>query len=341
MRRLRTRNGREYSLPMFLPVYQSNSELVPREAAEQEGYTDGCIVNAYFLYKQRELRREFQSGLRLRDYVNCRGLLMTDSGAFQGFARRVLLSNSNIVKFQDQIGADIVSPLDLVTPPGDSRTIAEQKMEVTLKRVQEGRGLVEHSLLTGVQQGGRFMDLRRRSIEGLIALGSEHVALGSLVPFFTRNHDLTFVFQVIREARAMLGPDVPIHVYGAGDPVELPLMVAMGADIFDSSSYGHFAKLHCYMTPFGALRDPGRVIAGEYTCECHACVQAKSPAALFQDVARLAEHNLWTICDTVRRLRDLVASDTLLPWIGRLLEVHSEWFPESKLAAAWSAANEQ
>lgn len=326
---------------MFLPVYQSNSELVPRAAADSDGFTDGCIVNAYFLYKQRDLRRQFQSGLRLRDYVNCRGLLMTDSGAFQGFARRVLLSNADIIKFQDQIGADIVSPLDLVTPPGDSRTTAQQKMEVTLKRVKEGRGLVEHSLLTGVQQGGRFMDLRRRSVEGLMELGCEHVALGSLVPFFTRNHDLTFVFQVIREARSMLGPEVPIHVYGAGDPVELPLMVAMGADIFDSSSYGHFAKMNCYMTPFGALRDPGRLVSGEYTCDCVACVEAESPAALFQDVPRLAEHNLWTICETVRRLRDIVASASLRPWIDRVLELHGRWFPDSKLAASWSAVNEQ
>ena len=340
VRSLRTTSGAEYPLPLFMPVYQRNSALIPVHGEKSDCEIDACMVNAYFLYKNREMRRRFREGLTLREYIEFPRLLMTDSGAFQGFARTLLLSNTTIIKFQELIQTDIASPLDLVTPPGDSRSVAEQKMEATLKRVAEGQRHVAHSLLTGVQQGGRFPELRHRCVERLMELNCKYLALGSLVPFFTRNHDLGFVGRVIRDARQVAGPDVPIHVYGAGDPVELPLMAAMGADVFDSSSYVHFARHGSYMTPYGALPDPSRLLAGEYPCDCPTCQRAEGPREVFADVSLLAAHNLWTICDTVEQLRKRVRSGDLDAWISTILEVHTTWFPDSLLARSWSALHE-
>lgn len=322
-----------------MPVYQSNSALFPLHIADADCPIDACMVNAYFLYKNRATRGAFEAGLTLREHVGFPRLLMTDSGAFQGFDRQLLLSNKAIIRFQERIATDIASPLDLVTPPGDSRSLAERKMEATLKRVAEGLPLVAHSLLTGVQQGGRFPDLRLRCLERLMQMGCRYLALGSLVPFFTRNHDLTFVGQVIRDARSVAG-EVPMHVYGAGDPVELPLMAAMGADVFDSSSYVHFARQGYYMTPYGALRDPGPLLAGEYRCGCASCRQASAPGEVFADEARLTAHNLWTICDSVRRLREQMAGGRLDQWMDQLLDQHLAWFPNSRLGVSWNALHE-
>lgn len=339
-RTLRTGDGAVYALPLFLPVYHRRLAFVPVETWEQRYGVEGCIVNAYFLYKDRRQRAAFREGLRLREYVGLGGLLMTDSGAFQGFTQPLLLANADIVRFQEQIGADVASPLDLVTPPGDKRAVAERKLEATLRRVREAQGLVSRSILAGVQQGGRFLDLRRRSIEGLMDCGVRYVAVGSLVPFFNRNHDLGFVGQVLRQAREVAGPEMPIHVFGAGDPVEVPFMVALGADVFDSSSYGHYARRRAYMTPFGAIGDPGRLVAGEYACACPACRECEAIAAIFDDEARLADHNLWTICDTMRRVRAAVASGTLGRMLQAVLQRHTRWFPESKLRESWDTLHE-
>jgi len=340
LRRLRTNRGAEYALPLFLPVYHRRLAFVPVETWEDRYGVEGCIINAFFLYKDRELRAAFGEGLRLRDYVGLGGLLMTDSGAFQGFARPLLLANADIVRFQEEIGTDVASPLDLVTPPGDKRSVAERKLEATLRRVREAQGLVSDSILAGVQQGGRFLDLRRRSIEGLLDCGVRYVAIGSLVPFFNRNHDLAFVGEVLRDARQVSGPEMPIHVFGAGDPVEIPFMVALGADVFDSSSYGHYAKEGAYMTPYGALREPDRLAAGEYTCGCPACREAEGPAAVFEETARLADHNLWTICETMRQVRAAVAGGSLPSMLQTVLARHTEWFPESKLRESWDALHD-
>lgn len=323
-----------------MPVYQSNLGMVDLEDARVRCEFEACMVNAFFLYKERELRDAFNNGLTLREHIQFPDLIMTDSGAFQGFARPLYLKNKSIIKFQELIGTDVASPLDLVTPPGDSRETARKKMVTTLKRIEQGMDLVSGSVLVGVQQGGRFHQLRRENMEKLMELDCQYIALGSLVPFFNANHDLAFVGEVIRDARAIAGPALPIHVYGAGDPVELPVMVALGADIFDSSSYAHYARKGQYMTPYGAVSTPELLAGGEFTCECEACVSAAEPARVFEDERSLAAHNLWTICKTIEVAKQKLAAGKLDALIDETVQLHQQWFPDSQLKNSWSALNE-
>ena len=264
---------------------------------------------------------------------------MTDSGAFQGFTRQLFLKNKKIISFQEQIGADIISPLDLVTPPNDNRTTAENKLRITLQRIQEGKEIVSKCILAGVQQGGRFHDLRQHSIEELMKLNVEYIAIGSLVPFFNRNRNIEFAGNVLRDARSIAGSDIPIHVYGAGDPAELPFFFAMGADIFDSSSYGHYAEGGWYMTPFGAINDPSVIHSGEFECGCFTCSEAEKTEDIFESKSKLAIHNLWTILETIRKIRAAVKNDSLNELLETIMEKHRVWFPKSNLMESWNTLN--
>jgi 7-cyano-7-deazaguanine tRNA-ribosyltransferase len=333
VREITTVRGTTHRLPMFLPVYQPTRPEVSLNGWPDGPLLDGCIVNAFFLYKQRELRTEL-TVRGLHDYLGFHALVATDSGAFQGFTRRLYLKNADIIRFQDKIGSDIISPLDLVTPPGDGRAIAEDKLRATEKRVQQGMALAERGTLVGVQQGGRFLDLRHRGVSFLRDLGVRYVALGSLVPFFSRNHDLRFVHRVARDARQVIGPGVPIHLYGAGDPCELPFLVASGVSVFDSSSYGHFARDGWYMTPYGALRDDGPLRAGEFSCQCPAC--ACAPGRLPRG-AELYQHNLWTIAAVMEEINRRLDSGTLSDYLEEIAAVHGAWFPRSALVSSWHA----
>lgn len=325
-------------LPLFLPVFHRRTSLVPIDGWREQFGVEGCISNAYFLYKDRELRSRFlEGGLQLPELYGYDGFLMTDSGAFQGFSGKLLLENKKIVRFQDRLGADVISPLDLVTPPGDKRADATWKLEKTQDRIREAKALVENSVLASVQQGGRFLDLRRRSLEGLLEMGIDYLALGSLVPFFNRNHDIGFVGQVMREARTQAGSEVPIHVYGAGDPVELPFFYALGANIFDSASYGHYAQGGWYMTPYGAFdRDLAVGAGADFACPCPFCHE-RSRVAVFAELETLASHNLWTILETVRELRRLGRGAALASRLEEILTRHQHYFPGSALATSWRA----
>lgn len=329
------RDEKSFQLPLFLPVYQPRSNLVPIDDLKNNFSIDGLIVNGFFLYKDAEIRRQFETGLTLHQYIGFDGLIMTDSGAFQGLKRPLYLSNKKIVKFQDAIRADIVSPLDLISPPGDNYQTAEKKLMSTIKRIREAKRIVINGILAGVQQGGRFRELRKRSIEALMEIGVRYIAVGSLVPFFNKNHNLSFIIRILRDARAIAGNECPIHVYGAGDPVELPFLAALGTDIFDSSSYGHYALSGWYMTRFGALPKEEKDKILDYGCRCDICKGFNEIPEIFADPAKLAAHNLFVILDTIQRLRAARDNNEMENFLDTILKTHAQWFPNSLLNQSW------
>lgn len=295
----------------------------------------GFIMNGFFMYKQKEVKEKLLAGLDVHDYVDFQGMVMTDSGAFQGLKRPLYLDNKKIVAFQDQIGADIVSPLDLITPPGDNRTNAKGKMDATHKRIKQALPLVKNGILAGVQQGGKFLDLRRESMHALMEMQVKYVAIGSLVPFFNKNHNLEFVSKVIAEARSICG-ELPMHVYGAGDPLELPFLAAAGANIFDSSSYGHYAAGGWYMTPYGSLTGPELLQSTDWKCNCHVC-RENEPEQVFSSQGLLAAHNLASIFETLETIRMQQEANSLENHLADLITKHMTWFPESDLQQSWEA----
>jgi 7-cyano-7-deazaguanine tRNA-ribosyltransferase len=334
-RRLITKKGKTYTLPLFLPVYQPKSNLISIDDLKSKFSSDGLIVNGFFLYKDAEVRAKFASGLTIHEYVGFDGLIMTDSGAFQGLKRPLYLENKKIVAFQDAIKADIVSPLDLISPPGDNYETARKKLASTCKRIREAKELVKNGILAGVQQGGRFLELRRKSMEELMEIGVDYIAIGSLVPFFNKNHNLATIIKILKDARAIAGDGLPIHVYGAGDPVELPFLAALGADIFDSSSYGHYAGSGWYMTGYGALKKDERDQLLEYNCQCDICRQLPDVPAIFDDAGKLAGHNLFVIIDTMNRIRRALENNNLESFLDSILKTHEQWFPNSSLNKTW------
>jgi 7-cyano-7-deazaguanine tRNA-ribosyltransferase len=333
-RPLTAQNGKSYPTPLFLPVFERQNPFFTAQELAKDFGVQGVITNAFLLYRQRKLRQILTGpDTDLKHLLGFDDLVMTDSGAFQALSGPLYLKNSKIVRFQQEIGADIISPLDLITPPRDNWKTANRKLNQTLKRVAEALHLVDRALVAGVQQGGRFLDLRERAVRALVEMGVRYVALGSLVPFFGRNHHIRFAGQVIQQARQIVPPDVPIHLYGAGDPVELPFYVALGCDIFDSSSFIHFARDGWYMTPYGATSNLQQVAA--YTCPCPYC--QRYGQQVWQDTQQLVRHNLWVILHVVRRLGELRASRELEDYLAQVLERHMRAFPESQLAASWEA----
>jgi queuine/archaeosine tRNA-ribosyltransferase len=91
------------------------------------------------------------------------------------------------------------------------------------------------------------------------------------------------------------------------------------------------------MTPYGALESPDRLAAGEYRCPCPVCQGCENWPALFDDVGRLAEHNLRTICTTVWEVRKRLSQGTFPALLREVIQRHSEWFPQSALARTWEA----
>ncbi|MDR1657003.1 MAG: tRNA-guanine transglycosylase [Deltaproteobacteria bacterium] len=328
-------------LPAFIPVYRPDFtfELFSSEAMELG--LSAVMVNAFLLYKDQELRQTFQAGHTLREHLGgFGGLLCTDSGAFQQLGgRRIALDPLEIIRFQNLIQTDIAAPLDLITPPQTGYEETLRRLIISQNRIEEAFKASWYSDLAGIQQGGGFFALRQRHIRELAAMGLRYYGIGSMVPFFNKNHDLYFTCAVIRDARKVVGPNPPIHVYGAGDPLDMLFMYLAGANIFDSSSYAHYAKGGYYMTPFGAVNKRAFLERLSYSCDCPVC--HNYPLAkifdLQQGEALRETHNLLTLLATAQTMQRL-SGGSLSDYSNLVYQTHIdnlELFPNSRLAQSW------
>ena len=95
----------------------SNPTLENRQLMSGPG-SEIVITNSYIIYRNPELREK-----ALRDgvhkLINFKGPVVTDSGSFQlSEYGEIDVTNDEIVMFQDEIGTDIGTSLDIPTPPG-------------------------------------------------------------------------------------------------------------------------------------------------------------------------------------------------------------------------------
>jgi 7-cyano-7-deazaguanine tRNA-ribosyltransferase len=318
--------------PLFLPVFKYGNSFISAEQLRNEFDVKGIITNAYFLYKEREYKKVVKER-GIKDFLDFDKLIVTDSGAFQQFSRPLYLSNTQIIAFQQEIGADVISPLDVITTPGDNRTTAGKKLASTLKRIEQGLTLADRAILIGVQQGGKFLDLRVEALRELVNMRVQYIALGSLVPFFNRYHDIAFIGKVLMQAREVVPPSIPLHIYGAGDPVELPFYIALGCNIFDSSAFIHYARDGWCMTPYGSFKEEQSRWALEYAGSSPYI--RTSGQAIWRNENLLAAHNLWMVLHVVATAGRLHAENRLRDHLDHVAEVHQHLFPESKLASSW------
>jgi len=335
-------SGIQVDLPLFIPVYRPDYSF----RLFGDGYAayglSAVMVNAFLLYRDRALRKKFEQGYTLREHIGgFPGMLCTDSGAFQQLkGRKVDLDPLDIVRFQNLIKTDIAAPLDLITPPDTGYDETLQRMVVSQHRIAQAAKHSDYADLAGIQQGGGFLSLRMEHIRQLAKIGFRYYGIGSMVPFFNKNHDLHFTCSVIRDAREVIGPAAAMHVYGAGDPLDMAFMFHAGANIFDSSSYAHYAKGGFYMTPFGAVVRAKDCDTLEYVCACPVCA-AHGPDSVFEEkdgCELMQQHNLFVLLDIVRVLGKKAEEGCLEAHVAEVYDKHlqhADLFSNSRLGPSW------
>ena len=131
------------------------------------------------------------------------GPILTDSGGFQVFSLRetIVAADDAGVTFrsvydgeaasftpelaadiQKRLGSDIAMCLDICLPAGATAHELEEASDRTTRWAERQLAAprADGQLLFGISQGGTDVDLRRRSIEEIAALGFDGNALGGL-----------------------------------------------------------------------------------------------------------------------------------------------------------------
>jgi 7-cyano-7-deazaguanine tRNA-ribosyltransferase len=309
--------------PALLPVINPHLPLItPREM--QEMGVQALITNAYIINQSTEFKeRALSEGLhRMLDF---NGLIMTDSGSFQlSVYGDVDITNQQTIEFQQAIGSDIIVPLDIPTHPDSDRERVKQDLTITLDRIREANGLVdhEHHTLAGPVQGGLFSDLREMAGREISDIGLVFCPLGAVVPLMEsyRYKDLV---RVVMSAKRGLTPNICIHLFGAGHPSMFALAVAMGCDLFDSAAYALYAKADRYMTTHGSYHLDELF---SLPCPCQVCSShtvesiQKSP----EKERLLALHNLFVTLAELKRIHQAIRDGVLWELVDERCRGHPQ-----------------
>jgi queuine tRNA-ribosyltransferase len=291
--RLRFARG-SVETPAFMPVgtYGTVKGMRPEQVAESGAQI--LLGNTFHLMLRPGIDVIRKHG-DLHRFMNWPGPILTDSGGFQVFSLgelrtiteagvhfrspvngdKVFLGPEQSMAVQHTLGSDIVMIFDECTPYPAQRVQAEASMQLSLswaRRSREAHG-DSPAALFGIVQGGMYPELRRASLDGLMAIGFDGYAIGGLSvgePHAER-------IEVLDALRPLMPADRPRYLMGVGTPEDIVEAVQRGLDMFDCVMPTRNARNAHIFTSAGTLRlrnarfrDDTRTLDPE--CDCYTCL---------------------------------------------------------------------
>jgi len=300
---------------------------------DYEDLFEGVMMSISSLtdYEISEERLEDYIAAPIRDrdaFSGFEGMLFLDSGGYKflkegGLSGRdfvIDLDQETAYDLQKRLGGDILVNLDYPISPDDDYDERVEKATRTIENAKEFVGLAsDHDGAIYLSVHGynrsmfeRFLDQVESSFSAPIDALFDGLAIGSLVPKKDNVGDLVEATRgCVLEARDRGYGDMPIHVFGISGTV-IPLLVAVGADTFDSASYIHSAINGKYKTDF--INSVPVDEADFEACNCRVCSdpfhvdRMQGDAEYQKDVSgSLAIHNLELINRELKQTRAAIA----------------------------------
>jgi 7-cyano-7-deazaguanine tRNA-ribosyltransferase len=318
--KLKTKSG-IVETPLLFPVINPSIQPIPPKKLKETFGFQAVITNAYIL-KKRYQNKPVELGLH--KFLDFDGSVMTDSGAYQILVYGdIEVNQKEIVEYQEGIGSDIATILDIPTGWKVTKEQAEITVAETLKRAKDFFKVKTRDdiLWVGPVQGGKHLDLVANSAIEMGKLPFQIHALGSPTEVM-ESYRYDVLADMILTAKKGLPLERPLHLFGAGHPSMFALAVALGCDLFDSAAYALYARENRYMTENGTWR----VNELDYfPCCCPRCssetprdLEKKSPK---EREVFLAEHNLYVCIAEIKRIKQAIRDGRL--WEHTEMRVHA------------------
>jgi 7-cyano-7-deazaguanine tRNA-ribosyltransferase len=304
--------------PVIHPVWR---DILPSQFKAM-GF-DALMTNSYILYK-RNKSEALEKGLH--SLIGFDGVMMTDSGGYQVLEYGdTEFTPEEIADFQSRIGSDMAVTLDKPTGYSNSRAYARETMGASLRAAKDTIAKFGESdtVWIGPVQGGTFGDLVRSSARGLVNAGFQVLALGSPVELM-EGYLFSPLVEMIINARKSMPYSMPLHLFGSGHPLTIPLSIALGCDTFDSASYMLYARKERYMTERGTLRLDRMTYL---PCSCPVCnatsVEGLRGTPREERVRKMALHNLHVLRADVLRCREAIYEGRLWDLVEERAMAHA------------------
>ncbi|MFA4842353.1 MAG: tRNA guanosine(34) transglycosylase Tgt [Candidatus Omnitrophota bacterium] len=290
----------EINTPCFMPVgTQGTVKGISPQDLKDCG-AEIIISNAYHLFLRPGIEVIKETG-GLHKFMGWPKAVLTDSGGYQIFSlallRKIsdkgvefqshidgmkhLLTPEEVVHMQQDLGSDIIMPLDECVRYPSSFDQAEVAMKRTIEWAKRSKAAVCHvssvmcqkeQLLFGIVQGATYDDLRKECAERIVAIGFDGYAIGGVSVGEPKN----LIYNIAQIVSACLPQSSPRYLMGVGLPQDLLEAVEIGIDMFDCVVPTRYGRNGAAFTSQGKLiirnatfaRDPKPL---DEQCSCYTC----------------------------------------------------------------------
>ncbi|HKV45034.1 MAG TPA: tRNA guanosine(34) transglycosylase Tgt [bacterium] len=329
--------------PVFMPVgtHGTIRALTPEEV-ESAG-AEIVLANTFHLSLRPGGAIIHRAG-GLHAFMHWARPILTDSGGYQVFSlphlRRVAdegvvfrspidgdevsFTPERVVQIEEQLGADIVMPLDVClgypTPHAEA-AVALRRTLLWARRAKAAQRRQDQALF-GIVQGGFDSGLRRQAADDLVALDFPGYAVGGL----SVGEPKPMTYDLLSAVTERLPEARPRYLMGVGAPPSLVEGVRRGVDMFDCVMPTRIGRTGMALTAMGSLslrqaahaEDLGPIETG---CPCPAC--RDYTRAYLRHLFKAGEmlgprlvslHNLVFMGRLAAEMRRAIREDRFGPW---------------------------
>ena len=300
------------------------------------------LVNAYHLYLRPGLDIINELG-GVHSFISWSGPILSDSGGFQIYSlspltkvkkegvsfashldgTKIFLTPEDVIDIQRVLGTDIMMILDYFCPYPSSKKEARQAAKITTEWAQRSKSHLQtkglSQLVWGICQGGVYWDLRKQSIEELMAIDFDGYALGGL----GIGEPKTQFMEMVERSSSILPEEKPRYLMGIGYIHDIIQAVELGIDFFDCVLPTRNARNGTLFTSTGKIVIKNKKYETDTRpidedCNCYTC-QNFSRAYLRhlyerQEISSSilnTIHNLHFYLDIFRKIRHSIQSNSL------------------------------
>ncbi len=281
--------------PVFMPVgtYGSVKAMAPNELVDIGARI--VLGNTFHLWLRPGLEVIRAHG-GLHRFMGWDKPILTDSGGFQVFSLgdlrkisedgvkfqspvngdRLFMRPEDSMQIQHILNSDVVMIFDECTPyPADIRQAADS-MRMSLRWARRSRDehdrLGNANALFGIVQGGMHESLRDESLNGLIGMGFDGMAIGGL----SVGEPKEDFARILAHTAPQLPAGKPRYLMGVGTPEDIVYAVGQGIDMFDCVLPTRNARNGHLFTRFGDVRIKNARYKQDTrpldeTCGCYCC----------------------------------------------------------------------
>lgn len=324
--------------PCFMPVGTQATVKALTPAELDEAGAQIVLSNAYHLFLRPGTELIKKAG-GLHAFMGWKRPVLTDSGGYQIFSlallrkvrdesvefqshidgMRHILTPARVISIQQDLGSDIMMPLDECVHYPCAKEYAKTAMERTIRWARESKQAADkgEGALFAIVQGATYEDLRKECALRLAEIDFDGYAIGGV----SVGEPKELLYSMVEHTAAHLPVEKPRYCMGVGLPEDIIEAIGSGVDMFDCVAPTRYGRNGTAFTSEGKLTIRNAPYAQDFgpldnKCSCYTC--RNFSRAYLRHLFNTEEilglrlvslHNVYFYLDLMRRAREAIAQD--------------------------------